>query len=380
MSISNTSFKESLSVLLIDVTALDLKLLQKMLTEASAKFSLVKTAKSLKETFKTLKESHFDVAILDLILPDSHGIETLVKLNEKFPFLAIVVNTGVYEDDLGIQTMSLGAQDFIVKGKYQAYGLVKSIYYAKERKRIEDELLNAYNRLQETQNQLVQAEKMNVIGQLASGIAHEVKNPLATILFGAAYLNEKNYAQDEKIQLTLKSIIESANRANTIIKDLLDFASISKIHRENVSRNQLIEKSLELIEYAIKKNKIRVVKSFENDLPQLQVDYNRMEQVIVNLVLNAVQAMPNCGTLGLKTSSKTVTKAEYQNNGFFPVGSQIVFVEVEDEGPGIPESKLSKVFDPFYTTKKAMGGVGLGLSVAKNIIEMHAGRINLVNK
>ena len=301
---------------------------------------------------------------------------TLTELNERFPKAAIVVNTGAYEDDVGLKTMGMGAQDFIVKGKYQAYGVNKAIYYARERKRFELELQEAYERLQETQSQLIQAEKMNVVGRLASGVAHEVKNPLATILFGVTYLSEKLNYNDEKISLTLKSLRESANRANEIITDLLDFASLSRLNKKEENINVIIEKAIELISYQITKQKIKLVKEFASPSLLATLDRNRVEQVLVNLFLNAVQAMSQGGELKIKTS----LQVSDEKNKDFPAGTKVAVVEVEDAGCGIPEENLNKIFDPFFTTKRAVGGVGLGLAVARNIAQMHQGKLSVSNR
>ena len=376
-------FSQSLNILLVDDNPGDLKLLQGMLEQYPSNINQIHKAQSLEETYKILRKNPVDVVVLDLNLPDSHGAETLVHFNEKFPTLAVVVNTGVYEDDLGLKTMSMGAQDFIVKGKYKSYGLVKAIHYAKERKRFEMELQAAYQRLQEAQGHLIQAEKLNVIGRLASGVAHEVKNPLATILFGITYLNEKLNTQDDKLKLTLKSISDSAKRANSIITDLLDFSSLSRLNKEPENLNDLIEKSLALTKHQINRRCIRVQREFSADLPVVSVDVNRLEQVVVNLILNSVAAMTDGGTLIAKTYSETVGDGMSRHNGKledFNKGSKLVFIELEDNGSGIPEDALDKIFDPFFTTRRSNGGVGLGLSVAKNIVEMHNGRLFLENR
>lgn len=369
-------FSKPITILIVEDNAVDRKVLEKMISESSGHSQRIKAADSFKEACAVLEEDNIDVVILDLNLPDSEGIQTLRRLNEKFPKVAIVVNTGAYEDDVGLKTMGLGAQDFIVKGKYQTYGVNKAIYYAKERKRFEVELQEAYERLQEAQSQLIQAEKLNVVGRLASGVAHEVKNPLATILFGVTYLAEKLDQKDEKIALTLNSLRESAKRANEIITDLLDFSSLSRLNRKAEDINTIIEKAVELIAYQIGKQRIKVVKDFAAKLPLVTVDQNRIEQVVVNLLLNAMQAMPEGGQLKITTRQQVISEKRKD----FPRGTKFVVVEIEDNGCGIPQENLNKIFDPFFTTKRAVGGVGLGLAVARNIVQMHEGRLSIENK
>ncbi len=363
----NHSFGSPISVLLIEDNPVDLKVLEGMLSESSQYPSgSVKSATSFRAAQAALKKGGVDVVVLDLNLPDSQGVQTLSKLNEGFPDVAIVVNTGAYEDSLGLTTLGFGAQDFIVKGKYQAYGLNKAIQYAKERKKIELELISAYKNLQETQSHLIQAEKMNTVGRLASGIAHEVKNPLATILFGVAYLHERLKEGDENIALTLRNIKEASQRANEIITDLLDFASISRLNKKMEDVNAIIEKSLELTHHPISRQNVKLVKELDHKLPKTNIDRNRIEQVFVNLILNALNAMPNGGTLKLKSLTAPEKDA--------------VCIEIEDSGDGMPEEALPHIFEPFFTTRRAQGGIGLGLSVVKNIIDMHSGKIEIANR
>src|SRR3990167_3649308 len=191
-------FTQPLKILVVEDNAIDRRILETMLHESSHPVSLLKSTETWAGAIQLLEQHPFDVVILDLNLPDSEGKDTLTSLSARYPEVTIVINTGAYEDELGINTLSYGAQDFLVKGKYTAYVLHKALHYALERKRLERELTAAYQRLQETQAQLLQMEKMKVVGALASGIAHEVKNPLATILYGVTYLRQQLNPADDK--------------------------------------------------------------------------------------------------------------------------------------------------------------------------------------
>ena len=358
-------FTKTLNVLVVEDNQVDRRMLESMLKEPFQVSATLKTTDSLNSAIDLIQKNDFDVVILDLNLPDSHGEETLKELYKKFPKLPIVVNTGAYEDELGLQTLSLGAQDFLVKGKYSAYTLNKVLHYALERKRLELELKEAYVKLKETQSQLIQAEKMEVIGGLASGVAHEVKNPLATILYGANCLVNSIKTDDEKMRFVLENIQEAAERANVIITDLLDFSSLTKIQLQEENLNSIIEKSLQLIHHQFEKNNIEVIRELNLTIPEVKIDRNRIEQVLINLFLNAIYAMPKGGKLVVKSYSR-------KEGG-------IVGIDVEDNGVGIPENKLTKIFDPFFTTRRSEGGVGLGLAVSKNIMDLHEGMITIGN-
>ncbi len=376
-------FAQPLKILVVEDNAIDRRIIETMLHESSNPVALLKSTETLTGAFQLLEQYSFDVVILDLNLPDSEGKDTLSSLSSKYPQVTIVINTGAYEDELGLHTLSYGAQDFLVKGKYTAYVLHKALYYALERKRLECELTAAYQRLQETQAQLLQMEKMKVVGALASGVAHEIKNPLAAISYGATYLHEQIHSGDAKIQSVLATIKEAVHKANDIVTELLNFASATSLNKGPENLNEIIDKSLALIHHELEKNHIQVIKKNDQGIPLVHIDRNRIEQVFVNLILNAIQASPQGGTLELRTYCQTITenfcsRYNLDKNRFWP-GATVVICDVEDNGTGILPDHLQKVFEPFFTTKRAHGGIGLGLSVAKSIMDNHNGIVSIEN-
>ncbi len=380
-----SQFGKKLRVLLIENNPVDRKVILKMLNSSPYGSFIPQFALSLAEAYKLLTTEKFDVVLLDLNVDDSKGIETLTRFHRKFPHLPVVVNTGSYQDDLGLKAITKGAQDYLIKGMYKSYSLIKSLYYAVERKRAEEELKNAYKKLQQTQIQLIQAEKMNVIGGLASGVAHEVKNPLATILYGIEYLNSALKTNDEKVNLTLDSIKEATKSANTIIKGLLDFASLTNLKRSPENMNSLIEQAINLTRPQCERVKVKLETRLDPELPLVKVDRNRIEQVIVDLIVNANYAMTESGgVLTIKTYTKKFADQDIgwvdRRGRSFAKGDDVVVVDLEDTGPGIKEEYLIKIFDPFFTTRRAAGGVGLGLSIARTIMNSHGGIISLNNK
>ena len=377
-------FGQPLSVLIVEDSSIDRRILESMLKERSDYTGVLKAADTLERTMQLMDEYEFDVVILDLNLPDSHGEDTLLKLTKKNPRIAVVVNTGAYEDRLGLRTLSIGAQDFLVKGKYTAYLLNKVLHYAVERKRFEMELKKAYDKLKETQTQLIHAEKMKVIGALASGVAHEVKNPLATILYGVTYLNETLPQGDEKIKTVLYNIKDASYRADRIVTDLLDFARLRQLNKEKQSINHIVEKTLALIKHELERKHIIVKKNLGADLPPLEVDLHKIEQVLVNLMLNAIHAMEDNGELVVTTQlgalSDTLPEIPPLHRSHFQPGERVVSLSIEDSGTGILPQALERLFEPFYTTRRADGGVGLGLCVSRNIMDIHQGSISIGNR
>ncbi|MDD5568030.1 MAG: ATP-binding protein [Candidatus Omnitrophica bacterium] len=248
-----------------------------------------------------------------------------------------------------------------------------------ERKKAEDELKKAYTRLKEMQNQVIQAEKLNTIGQLASGVAHEVRNPLGIILQGVNYLENKIPAKEGDVFETLTMLKDSVKRADKIINTLLDFSRFTNLDLRPEDINSILESSLSLVRIKFESSNIDIIPEIKKDVPKVLADRNKLEQVFVNIFLNAIQAMPEGGNITIRSYGKKLEGIENgtsrREEGYFMIGEKVVVVEIEDTGVGIPEENLKKVFEPFFTTKGLTGGVGLGLSVTKNIIHMHRGII-----
>ncbi len=232
-----------------------------------------------------------------------------------------------------------------------------------------ENLKKSNEELQATQLRLIQSAKMESIGRLAAGVAHEVKNPLAILVMGVEYLGDTLKDGGEDVLMTLAQMTEAVKRADGIVHGLLDFAASSELHLADASLNGAVEQSLVLVRHALRERRIRVVRNLAADLPGLKLDRLKIEQVLINLFMNAAQAMTKGGDL-IVTTRRTVAED----------GRAQVVMQVEDTGPGIPPELLAKVFDPFYTTKPSGAGTGLGLGVARNIIALHNGTLELVNR
>ncbi|MBI4357680.1 MAG: CHASE domain-containing protein [Candidatus Omnitrophica bacterium] len=245
------------------------------------------------------------------------------------------------------------------------------------------DLRKAHLDLQSTQVQLIQAEKFAIVAQLASGVAHEVKNPLAVLLQGTDYLEHHLDAHDRATTILLQDMTAAVERADSIIKGLLDFAAPTELTFVSEKLERMIEDALLLVRYHIEQNSIEVIKNFRKDLPAVRTDKNKITHVLINLFSNAIDAMPHGGKLtinaGVKKAPEFGPKIGRRREDAFKLGAEIAFIEIKDTGIGIPEEILPKVFDPFFTTKRGRGGTGLGLSVVRSIMELHSGTITLEN-
>jgi signal transduction histidine kinase len=251
-------------------------------------------------------------------------------------------------------------------------------------KRVVESLKKSNEDLRRTHLQLIQAEKMESVGRLAAGVAHEVKNPLAIIRMGVSYLTERLTPEQKDAGTVLLDIDDAVTRADQVIRGLLDFSSSKTLEASPQDFNAVIERALFLIKHELDKSHVSVAPRLGFGLPALRLDRNKMEQVFVNMFMNAIHAMPQGGTLTVTTYAKQLTqRGEFvgqRATDRFAVGETVVVVDIEDTGRGIAEEQLTKIFDPFFTTKPTGQGTGLGLAVTKSIIDMHGGVILAHNR
>lgn len=210
------------------------------------------------------------------------------------------------------------------------------------------------------EGQLAQAEKLSSIGLLAAGIAHEVNTPLAVITSQAQMLAKQMPPEDARAR-TLEKIIKQSFRASEIVNSLLKFSRVSGSEHVELDLNKLIRETLSLVEPMLKASRISLNSQLDANVPPVYGNYGKLQQVFMNLIMNARDAMPRGGELTLATESENST----------------VQVEVSDSGVGIPAEQLDKIFDPFFTTKATSRGTGLGLAVTYGIMREHAGKIRV---
>jgi two-component system NtrC family sensor kinase len=217
--------------------------------------------------------------------------------------------------------------------------------------------------LQVTQEQLIQQEKLASVGQLAAGVAHEINNPLGSVLLYADILYKETPKEDEQQREDLQMIIREATRCKTIVNDLLNFSRQNEILAQDTDLNAML---LELAEAQSKQGiyeNVRIVTDLAPDLGAIQADPLQLHQVFINLMNNAAEAMPDGGELILRTRKGPAP-------GF-------VMIEIQDTGVGISEENMKKIFTPFFTTKPIGKGTGLGLAIIYGIVKMHRGQIKV---
>lgn len=255
-----------------------------------------------------------------------------------------------------------------------------------EHKRAEEALQQKHARLLQTERELLSAhesladaDRLESVGRLAAGVAHEVKNPLTIIRLGVDYLS-KQFSQEGNEEV-LNDVRGAIDRAEHVIGDLLDFSKQKPFTPHPTDINQVIDKAIHLIKHEIKRRNLEIVRSRNDLMPPIHADPDRLVQVFVNLLSNAAQAIGQDGRIDVVTRLINVSErdvARFEENVFRP-GEQVVAVEVIDNGPGFSAEHEKKLFEPFFTTKPVGEGTGLGLAVSRNIVIMHKGSIRISN-
>ncbi len=226
-----------------------------------------------------------------------------------------------------------------------------------ERRALEDQSRDMYH-------QLLQAEKLAALGQTVSGVAHELNNPLATILTWAERLTGRHH--DDLSQRGIKTILSESERAARIVRNLLDFSRKRHTTRGMVDLNEVARETLSLRAYDQRVSNVTTIDALATGLPRVFADAHHLKQVLLNLVINAEQAM-------LATNGRGTLIAR----SWHDVDQRLVVLEIHDDGPGIPLDVQEKIFDPFFTTKSPGKGTGLGLTVAQSIVADHGGRLRV---
>ncbi|MCP5549652.1 MAG: response regulator [Akkermansiaceae bacterium] len=359
-------------------------------------------AATLAEAVETLGKENgeppVDIVLLDLSLPDSLGPETLDRIAEVAPRTPVTILSGNADRELAVSMVQSGAQDYLPKDSLNGELLTRSILYALERqrsrRRLEDlnlRLHRATEDLKTAQMQLIQAEKLDSLGRLAAGVAHEVKNPLATLQLGVDYFRRRAGEMDESGVFMVDQMQQAIERADKIIRGMVDYSRDQTVQLKESNINRVARQALRLVNHELTRASVTVDEDFTDPIPAVRADEGKLEQVVINVLMNAIQAMGGQPaedggrgrTLHVGTFWDQLPKIE-RDEGLrhyerLRAQDHVVVLEIRDEGPGVPEDKINRLFEPFYTTKPTGEGTGLGLSVARNIVDLHHGHLEVRN-
>jgi len=266
-------------------------------------------------------------------------------------------------------------------------GRVWSFRDITERRRGEEALQQKHARLLQTEQELLnahealaEADRLESVGRLAAGVAHEVKNPLTIIRLGADYL-AKQSSQEGNLEV-LDDIRGAIDRAERVIRDLLDFSRQKPFAPRRTDINEVIDNAIRLTRHEIERRDIAIVTNRDDLMPPIFADPDRLVQVLINLLTNAAQAIGRDGSIEIVTRSMCLGERdlEHSETSMLSIGEPVIAVDVRDSGPGISAGHEKKLFEPFFTTKPVGEGSGLGLAVSRSIVIMHRGSIRISNR
>ncbi|HUE77099.1 MAG TPA: hybrid sensor histidine kinase/response regulator [Longimicrobiales bacterium] len=350
-------------ILLVEDNEGDARLLRELLLEARSFPHALTHVERLEAARSRMEAEGADVVLLDLSLPDAHGLETVSRMLATAPDAPIIVLTGLDDDDIAVRAVHAGAQDYLVKGHVDGGVLARSIRYACERKRLEQERGELLRREREARAAAEAAVRAR--DEVLRIVSHDLGNSLSALLVTAEVLLRTHTVEPgERTQRRLENIRAMAEQMQRLRQDLLDVAMIEagrlSIEPREIAPGAVVEQACErFAALALDKSVALVCRVPDAPRPVL-ADDARLGQVLSNLLANAIRFTPSRGEVAVGVErSETDTR-------FF----------VTDSGPGIPEEDLPRLFDRFWTTKAGNPqGAGLGLAIAKGIVEAHGGRI-----
>jgi signal transduction histidine kinase len=358
-------------ILIVDDEPTIVRLLERLLKAAN--YGNVMSTTDAREVVGRYRAFRPDIVLLDLMMPHLDGVAVLGQLRAEMPppgYLPILILTADVSLDAKNRALAAGASDFLTKPFEQIEVLLRignlldtrRLYLA----------LEAQNRsleqtVRERTERLLQSEKVATMGSLLAGVAHELNNPLAALSGHAQLLRQS--AQEPALVRRAEKIDQAATRCVRIVRNFLSLARQRVPERSHVWLKAVVEEAVELLAYELRTGDVELSLDLEKDLPRLWADPHQLNQVLVNLLANANQAMrrsPRPRRIAI-TAHHDAARAR-------------VRLEVADSGPGIPSEIQDKIFEPFFTTKPAGEGTGLGLSLCRGIIEEHGGTIEVDSK
>lgn len=347
-------------ILLVEDNPGDADLVAEMLGSALHAEYHMKNAETSADARACLETEPFEVVLLDLGLPDSQGLDTLRNMLPKAGSVPIIVMTGLDDEQVGVTAVQEGAQDYLVKGQFDGPALMREIRYAIERKRVENELINA--------------RKWETIARLAGGIAHDFNN-LYTIITGYIELARDELPPEHPAFKHLAESEAACRSAKSLTWQFIELTKKGGKHTEP----QNIQAGLKNLaqKWIQEEPMLEVVSDIAPELWRVACDWSQLQHALQNLIDNAKEAMPGGGNLKISANNLEITDSNYG----LPPG-KYVGIQIADTGRGIGKEDQSLVFDPYFSRKErgSQKGMGLGLTIAQAIINGHDGLIQIASE
>jgi signal transduction histidine kinase len=354
-------------ILIVDDERSMVRLLEQLLAHAG--YQQLHGTSDPREVVQLCDELQPDLLLMDLRMPHLDGIEVLHQLKRRRAdtYLPVLVLTADVSRESKRAALEAGASDFVTKPFEQTElllrvrNLIEMRFLHRDLRRQND---NLELQIQERTHQLLEAEKLATMGNLLAGVAHELNSPLSVILGQVGLFSQTGV--DPKARSRVKDIGEAAERCVRIVRSFLTMARRHPPERGHVSLNHLLQEAVELLSFELRIASVEIVYDLERELPLAWADGHQLKQVIVNLVTNARQAVQDSAP---PRQLRLATRYDERRSS--------VRIEVADSGPGIPAEIRPRVFEPFFTTKPDGEGTGLGLALARGIVEGHGGTIEI---
>jgi signal transduction histidine kinase len=315
---------------------------------------------TLAEGLATLAAEAIDLVLLDLSLPDAHGLAAVIAVAERFPRLPIIVLSGLNDSAVSLEALQNGAQDYLVKGEGEGLLMARAIRYAIERKRVQLQLVEEKERAE-----LASRAK----SQFLANMSHELRTPLNAIIgFSEVLMSETPLAAERRTEYA-RSVRDSGVHLLRIINDILDLSKIEagklELLEEEVDLAAILDSCERIIGERVVENGLRLVRHLPEELPRLRGDERKLKQILLNLLSNSVKFTPPGGEVRVVV-------------GRDPSG---IAIAVEDTGIGIAEADIATALAPFMQVDRSLSrrfeGTGLGLSLTRSLAELHGGSLEL---
>ncbi len=308
-----------------------------------------------------------DVCLVDYHLGAHNGLELIREVLGNGCRTPLILLTGQGDREVDIEAMNLGAADYLVKGRIDVAVLERSIRYAIQRKRTEEAKADL-------EEQLLQSQKMESIGQLAGGVAHEFNN-LLTPIIGYTELMRMKLSPEDGLYSGLVQIQEAAERAAKLTRQLLSFSRRQMIEPKVIDLNDIVVELFILLRHLIGED-IELVLLPAQEVKLVKADHSQIEQILINLAINARDAMPDGGKITIETTNIILNQDRAEQASQVPPG-EYVMLAVRDSGTGMTDEVKAHIFEPFFTTKEVGKGTGLGLASSYGIIKQCGGHIEV---
>ena len=342
---------QMIKVLLVEDDRADAYLIRELLSEARVQLD-VRHADRISSALNCLQAEKFDIILTDLGLPDSRGLETFCRIRDNSSDIPIIVLTGLADEEFAMSAVQKGAQDYLVKGRVDAGLLSKSIRYSIERHKLLTELerrLKEIAKLERERNHLL------------SMLAHDMKN---SIVPSIQLLSDIASGETEDMQSNLSLVLDELHNVNYLATNFLDFARVDLKKYSPVpcrfAISPIIKKQIEISKVKANNKRLSIsVEFLAEDLPMITADKDMINRVITNLLDNAIKYTEPDGKVTVRLTDR----------------DRDILFQIEDTGPGIPDEYIPFLFDAFYRASGEQRGAGLGLAIAKTIVEAHGGNI-----